>query len=110
MENRVGNGGFSLRRTNLFARYCLEFKPLADIYIASEGSWFNEDIFWSIELNRKRKRLKIPGYKKALDFAIETYPVRALHLNQAQLPFGCHAWDKHIDFWRPIFEKLGYTI
>jgi hypothetical protein len=110
LENRVGNGGFSLRRVDLFANYCLLFKPLIDAYIISEGSWFNEDIFWSIELNRKKKRLKIPALKTALHFAIETHPARALRLNHDQLPFGCHAWGKHTDFWRPIFEKLGYTI
>jgi len=110
LENRVGNGGFSLRRVDLFAKYCSEFKSLIDAYVAGEGSWFNEDIFWSIELNRKKKRLKIPAFKKSLLFAIETHPARALRLNHDQLPFGCHAWDKHIDFWLPFFERLGYTI
>jgi hypothetical protein len=71
---------------------------------------YNEDVFWSIELNRKRKVLKIPGYKKALQFAFELVPERAFRINNNQLPFGCHAWDLNIDYWRPVFKELGYTI
>jgi hypothetical protein len=111
MEGRVGNGGFSLRRVSIFAEYCIKFKPLIDDFInAKDPYWFNEDVFWSIELNRKKSRLKIPPAKKALQFAFETYPERALILNSNKLPFGCHAWDKNLDFWKPIFEKQGYTI
>jgi hypothetical protein len=110
LEDRVGNGGFSLRRVSLFVEYCVKFKPLIERYQAAEGSWFHEDIFWSIELNRKQHRLRIPSLKNALHFAFETNPARALQINQNELPFGCHAWDKERDFWRPIFEELGYDI
>jgi hypothetical protein len=110
LEDRVGNGGFSLRRVTVFAEYCITFKSMIEKYQAEKGSWFHEDIFWSIELNRKHSRLKIPKLKKALPFAFETNPFRALQLNQNELPFGCHAWDKELDFWRPIFDDLGYDI
>lgn len=107
---RVGNGGLSLRRVDLFSKMCIKHKALIATYTQVHQPWFNEDVFWSIELNRKRKQVKIPSFKKALQFAFETHPERALKLNANQLPFGCHAWDKYIDFWRPVFETYGYKI
>ena len=110
LENRVGNGGFSLRRAGLFANYCKKFKPLADKYIAMQHPSYNEDVFWSLELNRKRKNVKVPGFNKSLHFAFELYPDRAIEKTKGQLPFGCHAWDKEREFWQPIFKKEGYDI
>lgn len=110
LEDRVGNGGFSLRRIAIFTECCVKFKPLIEKYQAAEGSWFHEDIFWSIELNRKKRILKIPSTKMALHFAFETNPARALQLNHNELPFGCHAWDKDLDFWKPVFKDQGYDI
>jgi hypothetical protein len=81
-----------------------------DKYLTRTEHEFNEDIFWAIEVNRKRKILKIPAYRKALKFAIELAPAKSLKLNNNEIPFGCHAWDKHLDFWRPIFKNYGYDI
>jgi hypothetical protein len=110
LEGRVGNGGISLRRVRVFAGYCIKYDALIKNYQLNQEGWFNEDIFWSIELNRKKRRLKMPSAKIALQFAFETHPARALRLNHGQLPFGCHAWDKNLDFWRPIFKEAGYDI
>jgi hypothetical protein len=110
LAGRVGNGGFSLRKIAVLIKYATEYKSLIDHYCSLRHPWFNEDIFWSIELNRKKKQIKIPGLKKALRFAIETRPQKALNINKNELPFGCHAWDKHADFWRPFFKAKGYKI
>jgi len=110
IEDRVGNGGLSLRKVAKFLQYSIEYKPLIDHYIALRHPWFNEDIFWSIALNRKKKNIAIPGLKLAANFSIETNPQRAFKLNNNHLPFGCHAWDKNVDFWRPVFKKIGIDI
>jgi hypothetical protein len=109
-ENKVGNGGFSLRRIKPFYDLCIKMRAEIDSYLSHTAHEYNEDMFWSIEVNRKKKILNIPSYKTGLKFSIENFPNRALELNNDQLPFGCHAWDKNPDFWRPIFEKYGYTI
>jgi hypothetical protein len=109
-ENRVGNGGFSLRNVSKFHQICIERKELIDEYLQKGGPYYNEDCFWSIEVNRKRKALNIPGYKTAIKFSVEFSPERAFSLNNGQLPFGCHAWDRYSDFWRPVFKQLGYSI
>ncbi|SDP94404.1 hypothetical protein SAMN05428975_3920 [Mucilaginibacter sp. OK268] len=110
LAGRVGNGGFSLRKTEVFIKYCIQYKSLIEHYCSLRHAWFNEDIFWSIELNRKKQQLRIPKLKKALKFAFETRPEKALEINKGQLPFGCHAWDKNIDFWRPFFKVYGYEV
>jgi hypothetical protein len=110
LEYKVGNGGFSLRKTRIFYDLCITQKVKIKQYNSNSSHYFNEDIFWSIEVNRKRKLLNIPGYKKALKFAFEFNPERAFITNKHQLPFGCHGWDINIDFWRPIFKELGYEV
>lgn len=110
LENQVGNGGFSLRSVAKFAALCDELSPVINSYLNHNQYQFNEDIFWSVETNRGKKRLEIPGWRTALKFAFEIAPERARNLNNGNLPFGCHAWDRNIDYWRPIFRELGYSV
>jgi len=109
-DDAVGNGGFSLRRVKLFYDLCISNKAKIEEYNKHYTIKFNEDAFWAIELNRKENVLKIPGYREAIKFAIELYPERGLKMNNGNLPFGCHAWDLSVDFWRPVFKELGYDI
>ena len=103
--NMVGNGGFSLRkvRSALNASLLLGFNKL---------TWkLNEDIFWSFEVPKNLSFFKIPCEEVAMKFSFETNPRICFEKNNNEQPFGCHAWQKHdIEFWRPIFKKLGYTI
>jgi hypothetical protein len=110
-ENKVGNGGFSLRRVKTFYDLTIQMQDKIDYYLQQKGVHeYNEDAFWSIEVNRKRKILNIPPLNVGLRFAFESSPERALKLNQQQLPFGCHAWDLYADFWRPVFKQYGFEI
>jgi len=109
-ENKVGNGGFSLRHVKKFYNLTISEATLIKEYSQQNSHRFNEDAFWSIEVNRKSTRLKIPGYKKAAHFAIENNGNYGLQLTGGKLPFGCHAWDKNLEFWRPIFKTEGVEI
>ncbi|MFD1257895.1 DUF5672 family protein [Mucilaginibacter terrae] len=110
-ENRTGNGGFSLRRVQRFHELTISRQAAIQRYLAQSGKHqYNEDAFWSVEVNRKKKVLNIPDYKTAVGFAFENSPQRALNLNQQVLPFGCHAWDRHVAFWQPYFENFDYQI
>jgi len=110
LENRVGNGGFSLRKTQLFHDLCKKNSDKAKRYLQRKEHMFNEDVFWSIEMNRFRKTLKIPSYKLAVYFAIENSPDFALELTGGRLPFGCHAWDRNLSFFKPYFQEHGYEV
>jgi hypothetical protein len=106
---RVGNGGLSLRRVALFLEICQDNRAAIDAYLASHGTEFNEDVFFSYEMNRGRQRVRVPGYREALGFAFETNPALALAQNGNTLPFGCHAWNKEpfALFWRGYISVQG---
>jgi len=109
-DNKVGNGGFSLRRVKKFYDLSIKFNDLIQEYHKREEHQFHEDVFWSIEVNRKTKNLNIPRYKKALLFSFENRLEQSMKHTNNQLPFGCHAWDQHMNFWRPYFKNLGYAL
>ncbi|WP_018631235.1 DUF5672 family protein [Niabella aurantiaca] len=109
--NRVGNGGFSLRRVEKFYNLCKSERALIDFYNANnESKFFNEDVFWSLEVNRKKKRLHIPGYRIAVHFSIEQQPELAMKFMKNDLPFGLHGLNVYPDFWRPYIRQAGYAI
>lgn len=110
LEKQVGNGGLSLRRVARLHELCKLMQPQIEIYNENYGHGFNEDVFWSLEVKRNGHSFVIPSFKKALQFAFEIAPERARLLNNGELPFGCHAWDINIDYWRPIFKQYGYNI
>lgn len=56
------------------------------------------------------KGIKIADKNKAIEFAFEYLPKYLYDMNNKQLPFGCHAWQNNLDFWRPFFKDLGYII
>lgn len=110
LNNNVGNGGFSLRRVQKFYDVCREMKPTIDLYLSQKSNLYNEDVFWSIEVNREKRVLNIPSCATGLKFAFEVPPFKADMLNEQNLPFGCHDWDHYVDFWQPVFKQYGYDI
>lgn len=108
--NQVGNGGFSLRNTKRFHAISLTHKERIKYYLNHSVKAYNEDCFWSIDVNRHRGRLRIPSYKTALRFSVESSPDMALRYLDNRLPFGCHAWDRHAGFWKEIFVQYGFCI
>ncbi len=105
LENSVGNGGFSLRNVEASLQALRKHNKRA-------RTWeFNEDFFWAFYVAGHSLSFQIPSFKVALQFSFELAPARCFMLNNYQLPFGCHAWEKYdIGFWRPIFRGLGYSI
>ena len=111
INNRVGNGGFSLRRVSKMLLICRQRRSMIEHYNRhNTHHLFNEDVFWALEPNRFGKVLAIPDYKKAARFSIEFHAVYAFELNKGKLPFGCHAWHLHRDFWEKIFQEAGHNI
>ncbi|MEA9412151.1 DUF5672 family protein [Flavobacterium sp. PL02] len=106
---KVGNGGFSLRKTEshyLISKAKQEF--IFDFLNSTNKEIYAiEDVFWSIKAPEFNENFKIPNYKEALHFAIDRKPKIAFKLINNQLPFGCHGINKPkvIDFWKPILNK-----
>jgi len=106
---KVGNGGFSLRKTASHLKIAKENKDIIFEFINAKEKeiYAIEDVFWSLKAPEISSEFKIPEYKEALGFAMDRKPKLALSLNKNQLPFGCHGINKPkvIDFWKPILNN-----
>ena len=104
LRNRVGNGGFSLRKVETHHRLCHELEPVIDHYLANAGSHhFHEDVFWSVEPGRRGHPHRTPGVEEALTFSWDINPDRLFRLAGGRLPMAAHGWYKgsHLKFWAP---------
>lgn len=97
-ECEVGNGGFSLRRTQAMIAYLKKHARAARRWT------MNEDIFWSMAGAKHPKEVRVAPLAVAGDFAFEAEPTRRLELNQDRLPFGCHAFDRYEP---EVYRRLG---
>ncbi len=71
----------------------------------------NEDFFWGKVAKKNFSWFKVPLEKEALKFSFEANPQFLFKLNNNQLPFGCHAWQKYdFNFWKKIIEQNGYIL
>jgi hypothetical protein len=95
--------------------FCFVFKFRKDIFLeiynnnltAKEFLSFeeNEDIFWGLKVPMLFCDYKVPEPQIALKFSFETNPSYLYHLNNNNLPFGCHAWLKYNpDFYKKFIN------
>ncbi len=93
---KVGNGGFSLRKvsSSLMVTKELEDQISDNLKRQKDDFWIMEDVFWSLKVPTFFPDFKIPDYKEAIGFAIDRKPELAIKLNNDELPFGCHGFEK----------------
>lgn len=130
----VGNGGFSLRKVQDFLRVLSRPRYIPDITITAPLHVFDmhqlirfirhrmifsysypplrpkvvEDLFWGLLVPASCEFFSVPRPEDAIPFAFEVAPEYLFELNGRQLPFGCHAWEKHnVRFWRNALATLG---
>lgn len=99
LYDKIGNGGFSLRKVDSFRRVLREQSAQVEHYLAQpRHHLFNEDVFWALE----PKGFNYPSPREAIKFSFDKYPAYCFKLNGGELPFGCHAWFKRKmrGFWR----------
>lgn len=103
LYNKVGNGGFSLRKREKFAEILEKLAEQVKVYVRPENysKFYAEDVFFSIEPERNGIEFSKPDYKEACRFAVENKVEKAFFYNDNKLPFGCHRWNKeHRNFWK----------
>jgi hypothetical protein len=106
---KVGNGGLSLRKIRKFYNILINYhQEVINQYSSNDStSLFNEDVFWSYEVNKRIiKKLKIPNYKKAAHFSIDPCPSIGMKIIYPEIPFGCHAWQKNVSFWKKYIKDI----
>ncbi len=97
---KVGNGGFSLRKTDSCYRITISKQKLIRHYLrhVQKSSQYNEDVFWGIEA-MKDDNFFVPSWSEALRFSFDLFPEVCFQLSGHYLPFGCHRWNKELNFW-----------
>lgn len=103
LYNKIGNGGFSLRRVKSHYDITHSLQEKIKYYLSHPNNHFyNEDVFWATEpIN-----FHYPPLMEAIHFAFDKYPAYCYQLINQQLPFGCHFWYKRKmkAFWKPIIQ------
>jgi len=119
----VGNSGFSLRnianmdkairnvfydkygKNQIFRRLIHRtFRKIQNLagenYSIQKDYNQHEDFFIFSEIGEQIKTFKIATVKDSIKFSFETNPKRLFVLNNQELPFGCHAWERYEpEFW-----------
>lgn len=106
-DNKVGNGGLSLRKTSSHLKATTELQDIIRHYTTQTiGHLYNEDVFFAVEVNKHGMNFSYPTCKEALKFSFDKYPKLCYDRNKHQLPFGCHAWfkEKALKFWSQFIE------
>lgn len=106
--HKVGNGGFSLRKVESCLRVTTEFKDDIQEHLQLDCKDFRlmEDVYWSLRVPSIFPEFNIPEYQEAVGFAIDRKPKLAMKLNDNNLPFGCHGFEKPKvkEFWNEIID------
>ena len=107
---KVGNGGFSLRKVETMLRIVSELRDEA-IHFSEhkdDRKYHQEDVFISVYAPTQIQGINIPDYKEAVAFAMDRKPDLAYKLNNQQLPFACHGFNKSKvrEFWKPVILKI----
>ena len=135
--SRVGNGGLSLRKVEIFIRILkqkespkvwnfllnklpdksfLDVKKRFSVYrqISKGVKWYtenytlNEDLFWSDRAKLFYPNFKIAPLKVGLKFAFDMHPKFCFKRNKNTLPFGAHGWQKRDKtFWLDILRDIN---
>jgi len=77
-----------------------------DVFITGRFSFYfddfhiNEDVVWSEIIPKLFPSFRVADPMSALAFSFEYNLEKSLALNNGKLPLGCHAWYKHLDFWK----------
>lgn len=107
LDYAVGNGGLSLRRVAKFHEITISDAEMIKNYAEKcSSALFNEDVFWSVQVNRTALRIKTPQWREALEFSFDKLPETCYHLNNRHLPMACHGWskDQMVGFWREFIR------
>lgn len=102
LYNKVGNGGFSLRKVESHYKATETHNgEIASFQAQKRSHLYNEDVFWGTV-----PHFSYPSPMEALGFAFDKYPAYCFRLKHGQLPFGCHSWYKRKmkRFWQPIIN------
>ena len=103
-KHRLTTTGFSIKRLMLSVLYTLGYKNNIKYFIEQNNK--PEDIFYVDLLSNSLIKFNCPSPMEGIKFAFERSPQFLYKLNNRQLPFGCHAWDRYdFKFWKKFIQS-----
>ena len=81
-----------------------------DVFISGKfgfhfaGFHLNEDLVWSEIVPLLFPAFTVADPMSCLKFSFEYNLEESLKLTNGRLPLGCHAWFKHLDFWKKYID------
>ena len=104
---RISSSSSGMQRlTNLPKKYLMRFHRFNNVRWELARYRHSEELFLVKRAQHYYPEFCIPSVEIALSFGFETVPRYCYELNNHQLPFGCHAWERYDrDFWEPYLLK-----
>ncbi len=90
-----------------YLRFLLKKNSLDQIieYVCKNMNCPNEDYFFAWIYPSMFPNLRVATAEEAIPFAFECQPEKLYKLNQNNIPFGCHAWQKYSpEFWKKLIK------
>ena len=113
-EACIFHNRFFLRRSSWVKTKLNELtRKRYDVFITGKFAFhfddfhLNEDVVWSEIIPQLFPSFVIADSISALQFSFEYNLEKSLMLNNGNLPLGCHAWYKHMDFWKRYIDIEG---
>jgi hypothetical protein len=70
----------------------------------------NEDKYWCLVVPKLNRKFRLAPIEVGIRFAFEENPRILYEMNNQELPFGCHAWNKcDQDFWQKFIPNQQTT-
>lgn len=63
-------------------------------FLFNQNDYFYEDDFW-VRCGNNFKWYRVANVAESMKFSFENYPSFVFEQNNQEIPFGCHAWQKH---------------
>lgn len=89
---------------NLPRKFLLRFKPFNSVQRELRGNarmGLSDDTFIADAVPTLAPWFRIAPLEAALLFGFDNAPLECFDANGGRVPFGCHAWPRHRDFWEP---------
>ena len=87
-------------------RFYFKLNSTDHFYYLDEDAFVNEDVFWGRNIGTLFSDFSVAPVEEAIRFSFEANPSYLFTRNNDQLPFGCHAWEKHEpEFWQRFISN-----
>jgi hypothetical protein len=105
-EARYANKPLINRLVNYPKRFLMHSHRLNNVRFEMDRWGGSEELFLLKRASHYYPDYSVPDVEEALKFGFEIVPRYCYELNNNELPFGCHAWERYDKaFWEPYLLK-----